>query len=113
MRVPNADAAMVPERKIIGYLLDRTHPKGGSKARFFLGHGYRMSDWQRLADDLRWHVQTYEVTGNRGTWGGMNYEVTGLLGFPDGTAHLITSVWYIRDGVLVPQLVTAHPTESR
>lgn len=99
----------MPERKITGYLLNRTHEKGGPKARFFLGHGYMQEEWQRLADDLRRHVQTHEMTGSRRAWKGMNYEVTGDLTMPDGVTAPIVTVWYILDGGTRPQLITAHP----
>jgi len=109
MKVQNAASAGIPERKITGYLLNRTHEKGGPKARFFLGHGYTMEAWQRLAHDLWRHVQINEVTGSRPTWKGTNYEVTGELTMPDGVTALIVTVWYIVDGDTRPQLVTAHP----
>jgi len=37
MRLPNADRARVEQSKIVEYLLNREHPDGGSKARFFNG----------------------------------------------------------------------------
>ena len=45
MKLPNAENAYVPEPKVTGYLLDPTHPVGGSKARFFLAFGFRASEW--------------------------------------------------------------------
>lgn len=44
MRVPNRDHAYVPERKLTGYLLSRSHPVGTSKARFFRGLGFDESN---------------------------------------------------------------------
>jgi hypothetical protein len=109
VKVQNAASAVIPERKITGYLLNRTHEKGGPKARFFLGHGYTMEGWQRLANDLWRHVQINEVTASRPTWRGVNYEVIGELTMPDGVTALIITVWYIPDGGTRPQLVIAHP----
>ncbi|MGI8857932.1 MAG: DUF6883 domain-containing protein [Thermomicrobiales bacterium] len=109
MKVQNAASAGISERKITGYLLNRTHEKGGPKARFFLGHGYTLEEWRRLANDLRRHVRTHEITESRPTWKGTNYEVTGELTMPDGTTALVVTVWYIVDGGTRPQLVTAHP----
>ena len=109
MKVPNAVSAIVPERKITGYLLNRVHEKGGPKARFFLGHGYTHEDWQQLTNDLWRHVQTNECTGSRPTWEGTNYEVVGDLTMPDGMTIAVVTVWYIPEGGTRPQLVTAHP----
>lgn len=92
VKVQNAASAVVPEPKITGYLLTRTHEKGRPKARFFLGHGYTMEGWQRLANDLLRHVQINEVTDSRPTWKGTNYEVTGKLMMPDGATALIVTV---------------------
>jgi hypothetical protein len=36
MKLPNAQSATVPERKVTHYLLNPAHPAGGSKAWFFL-----------------------------------------------------------------------------
>lgn len=111
VKIPNAASAIVPERKIVGYLLNRAHEKGGPKARFFLGHGYTLGDWQRLANDLRRHARTYEITGSRPTWQGINYEITGDLTMPDGLTIPVVTVWYIANGGAQPQLVTAHPLD--
>jgi hypothetical protein len=111
--LPHANNAIIPERKITGYLLDVAHPKGGPKARFFLGHGYVLSDWRRLASDLRNHGIAYAVTGTRPTVGGINYEVTGSLAMPDGSTAAVVTVWYIADGSMIPQLATAFPAKRR
>lgn len=52
MKLPNADLAVVPERKVTHYLLNPGHPAGGSKAAFFIGFGYTAAEWQRLAASL-------------------------------------------------------------
>ncbi len=35
--LPNAERAVVSERKVVDYLLSETHPDGRGKARFFSG----------------------------------------------------------------------------
>ena len=47
-KLPNADRAIVPERKITAYLLCHTHPNGGPKAVFFERFGFRSTEWERL-----------------------------------------------------------------
>jgi hypothetical protein len=43
-QLPGAGAAAVDDRKITKYLLDPTHPKGGSgKAKFFWRFGYSLA----------------------------------------------------------------------
>lgn len=48
MKLPHVESAVVPERKITHYLLNPAHPAGGSKARFFLRHGFSPVKWQLL-----------------------------------------------------------------
>ena len=53
MKLPNAQAATVPERKVTLYLLNPAHPAGGSKASFFLRFGFTAADWQRRCSAIR------------------------------------------------------------
>jgi hypothetical protein len=52
MHIPNPDQARVERTKILEYLLNREHPDGQSKARFFEQCGFRWSQWRRLAEAL-------------------------------------------------------------
>lgn len=52
MKLPNAEGATIAENKIVYYLLDSSHPAGGSKAVFFLRHGFFAADWLRVATAL-------------------------------------------------------------
>ncbi|MFZ9937457.1 MAG: DUF6883 domain-containing protein [Luteolibacter sp.] len=45
MKLPHADLATVPERKITDYLHNPAHPAGGGKAVLFLRLGYAVSHW--------------------------------------------------------------------
>ena len=93
---------------ITHYLLDPDHPDGGSKARFFLAHGFRADAPMMLADSLFEHIATNPVTGIRhGRWGAQ-LAVEGPMAMPDGSRRTILSVWLHQetgDGVLV----TAYP----
>lgn len=39
MKLPHADRAVIAEDKLRDYLLNVSHRRGGSKARFAAGHG--------------------------------------------------------------------------
>jgi hypothetical protein len=110
MKLPNAQLANVPERKITQYLLNPAHPAGGSKARFFLRFGFTAAKWQQLAEALHRHGRENEVAAMEQTAHGGRYVVDGLLVAPDGSRLNIRSAWYISvrgDGG--PRFVTAHP----
>jgi hypothetical protein len=109
MKVPNAQSATVPERKVTQYLLNPAHPAGGSKASFFLRFGFRATDWRRLAEALLQHARDNEVVETEPTAHGIRYVVEGSMITPDGTSLNVRTAWYISPDSDAPRFVTAHP----
>jgi hypothetical protein len=109
MKLPNAQFATVPERKITQYLLNPAHPAGGSKAAFFLRFGFTAAEWERLAGALLRHARENEVSGTEPTTYGQRYVVDGPLVAPDGSSLNIRSAWFINPEGGAPRFVTAHP----
>ena len=109
MKLPNAQSATVPERKVTHYLLNPAHPAGGSKAWFFLRFGFTVADWQWLAAALLRHARENEVAETEQTPHGVRYVVDGPLTAPDGTSLNVRTAWYINPGSDAPRFVTAHP----
>lgn len=109
MKLPNAELATVPERKVTHYLLSPAHPAGGSKALFFLRFGFTIANWQRLAEALLRHARENEVVETEKTLHGTRYVVDGPLTAPDGTRLNVRSAWYINPGGDAPRFVSAHP----
>ena len=62
MKLPNVERAIVARRKITEYLLSTEHPNGKSKASFFLGFGFTSAQWTVMADALKLHALTNELT---------------------------------------------------
>ena len=77
MKLPNADRAVVEREKIVDYLLNPAHRYGASKARFFRGFGFRLEEWEQLAEALREHGRSQEVARVRETGFGPRYTVEG------------------------------------
>src|SRR5205809_6916990 len=109
MKLPNAQLATVPERKVTHYLLNPAHPAGGSKASFFLRFGFIGIEWRQLAEALLRHAREKEVVETEETRHGTRYVVEGPLTAPDGTVLNVRSAWYIDPGSDAPRFVTAHP----
>lgn len=109
MKLPNAHLAVVPERKITLYLLNPTHPAGGSKAVFFLRFGFTVLEWSRLADALLQHARENEVVATGQTPHGRRYVVDGPLTAPAGASLNVRTAWYIHLLSSAPRFVTAHP----
>ena len=62
MKLANTDKAQVDRMKITEYLLSKSHPDGSSKASFFYQFGFALENWEILAQPLRKHAKTYDVT---------------------------------------------------
>jgi hypothetical protein len=108
MRLPHADAAIVEQAKICGYLLDPEHPFGASKARFFTAFGFTLDAWEELAIALRRYAAENDVVKVKETDFGPRYEIDGELTAVDGRRP----VWQQDEGQDVPRLITAHPLEA-
>ena len=109
MRLPNADRAVVPDRKITHYLLAREHPKGRAKAAFFQSFGFRLEEPEVLANALLEHATEHLVTAVRSSQSGTKYEISGSLTAPDGRLPIVKSVWIVDTGTDFPRFVTAVP----
>ena len=112
MKVPNTEAALVPEGKLTAYLLSRSHPAGRRKAAFFLRFGFKTDDWHVLADALVRHAATHEVAAIEESAFGTRYVVEGPIESPDGRDPAIRVVWFTEKGETRPRLVTAYPCST-
>ncbi|HHT9112500.1 MAG: hypothetical protein HZA47_07040 [Planctomycetes bacterium] len=109
MNLPNADQAQVDHKKITEYLLCISHPDGSNKAHFFSQFGFTLENWKILAESLRKHGATYNVTKVVESEYGTRYSVDGLLETPDSRNPYVRTVWIIEKQSTTPRLITAHP----
>jgi Domain of unknown function (DUF6883) len=109
MKIPNADAAIIADDKLVKYLLNVEHPKGGSKAKLLVKMGYQPDDWLRLAADIRSQHLMAEVAGTSENEYGTRYEIVAPLQGPVGRPVTFRSVWQIDTGTDVPRLITMVP----
>jgi hypothetical protein len=109
MRLPNADRASVPARKITHYLLSTEHRDGQHKAAFFKSFGFKLKSWEVLASALLHHARTNDVVEIVSTPFGQNYVVEGTLSAPDGRQPRVRVVWFIANQQETATLATAYP----
>ena len=109
MKLPNAEGAIISYEKIVLYLLNTAHRRGGSKARLLLSFGYTVQNWQRLVDDLRAYHLTADVAAVRSTPYGTRYEIRAPLITPSGRSLIVRTIWQIDLGTDVPRLITLYP----
>ncbi|MFZ1109160.1 MAG: DUF6883 domain-containing protein [Rhodomicrobium sp.] len=108
-KLPNAGAAFIDPRKIAGYLLSTAHPRGRSKAIFFMRLGFSASQPEIMARALFDHARRHDLAGLMETPYGIHYIIEGALETPDRRNPLIRAIWVIKSGETAPRFVTATP----
>lgn len=102
-------AFILRSAKIVAYLLNLEHPRGQTKAKFFLGFGFRRDDPQAFADALIDHaIPAHFARESIDGFGHRVLEFEGQIVAPDGRRPRIKTVWIF----VAPDsasFVTAHP----
>ncbi len=111
MRLTNAENAWVQVAKARDYLLALEHADGGSKAKYLLQFGFNREQWWILAEALRIHGASHEVTSVTETPHGPVCTVDGILNTPDERNPCVRTVWIYDHGSDVPRLISAYPRE--
>ena len=112
MKLPHADLAVVPERKLTDYLLNPAHPDNGGKAEFFVRLGFSRRDWVALAAAFRAQAQTSAVSEHAESPHGRKYVIVGPIESLAGKSALVRTIWIVDTGSDVPRLVTAYPHQE-
>jgi len=114
-KLPGADKAVLDMRKFTEYMLNKQHPKGGSKARYMEeALGYTRADAVELMKVFQeqvkvQNVEAIEFNGNQsGYLFVVQVEVPGI-GPKAGRTLPIRTVWNINPGAKAPTFVTAYP----
>jgi hypothetical protein len=113
LKLPHHNEAVIPEAKIVDYLLSPTHQTGGGKAGFFTLFGFSRNVWEELADALKEHAVNHEVTRVEASPFGTRYIVEGRLKTPTGRTPYVRVVWFTETGEDIPRLVTAYPVPNK
>jgi hypothetical protein len=109
MRVPHAEKAVVPLRKVTGYMLSERHPVGRSKAAFFGGLGFHPSNASLLEKCLLTIVKEGEAVEIVESPHGTKYVVDGEIDVPLGGRVAVRTVWIVEPNQPRPRFVTAYP----
>jgi hypothetical protein len=109
MKIPNADRAVIDAGKLVDYLLNPEHRRGGSKAALLISFGYSSAAWQQLEEALRRDHLSRDVFRVRQSAYGTRYEIRAHLSTPIGQPLMLRSVWQVDTGTDVPRFITAYP----
>lgn len=111
--LPSLLGLRVQGEKITGYLLDSTHPQGGSKAKYLLQFGFTAEEPQLLADALAIHYQAAQDARMVFDEGGSRRVICeGPIKGLDGREAWIRSVWLVEPD-LYGRLLTVVPRPKR
>jgi hypothetical protein len=108
VKLPNSDQAVVPDAKLVGYLLSASHPQGRDKARFFTHHGFRADEPDVLRRALLEVASAADVEVTVFAYG-TKYVGEGDVVAPNGRTLRLRTVWVISDDGQPPAFVTAYP----
>jgi hypothetical protein len=111
-RVSGAETAVITDAKLLDYLLNPEHMKGGSKAQFLHTLGYRRELWERLRDDILAAVcvAPAQPSGAIGRNGAKFVAVIQLNG-PSRSGRVRT-VWAVEEGSPA-RMITLYPAHGR
>jgi hypothetical protein len=112
VKLPNVHLAVVEPEKIVDYILNPAHLDNGGKAPFFLGLGFRRSEWAPLAAAFRQMAESHPVAKSVASPHGRKYVVDGRIETPGGRTPFVRTVWIVDLGLDRPRLVTACPRED-
>jgi len=112
MKIAEAYEVVVQKEKITEYLLNKSHPDGMSKAKFFLGLGFTIEKWKIFSDRLLNLCENFDVFETETTKYGTKYVINGTLNTPDNRNPKITTIWFVGKNELLAKLVTAYPYKN-
>jgi hypothetical protein len=106
VQLPNALEAAIEDTKLAGYLLNPDHPRGRSKANYFLRFGYTADT---LRTDLLHLARTSDATEQGDNGFGIVWSIIGTITSPTGDLLKVETIWQVDHGTDRPKLITAHP----
>ncbi|KAM3094075.1 DUF6883 domain-containing protein [Phormidesmis sp. 146-35] len=109
MKLPNRESALIEPEKLVEYLLNIDHHRGGTKAKLLLRFGYSPVNWQQLEADIRRYHLEMNVNLIRETPYGTRYEISANLQTPTNESLTVKTVWQIDQGQDFPRLITLVP----
>ena len=109
MKLPNANSAIIDERKLREYLLSSSHPIGRFKASFLAGIGFNGENWELLRRGLLDLADREDASAVESTAFGRKFLIRGILAGPGGASAEVVTIWIIPPQDDRPRLVTVYP----
>lgn len=103
---------MVPDEKLLNYLLSSEHPVGKTKAAIFDALGFGISNAEKLKERLIMIFYEGRLICHVESAYGRKSIIDGSLTSPTGKAKELRTVW-LETEVGLARFVTAYPAPSR
>ena len=111
--LPNREYVDIPDAKISGYVLNKTHPVGKNKAIAFEKYlGYNVNNKDELLHEVYEGIKRYKCFKRAETKYGQPYEVTMVIKGANGKYARVKTGWIIDNGTNVPRLTTMYVDEG-
>ena len=104
-----SDNVIIPEAKILGYSLNKEHPRGGDKAVVFEKVlGYNKDNYQELIKVICGSIDKFPVTAKGTSQFGRLYEIVMDITGPTGRTATVTTGWIVETESSSPRLTSAY-----
>lgn len=109
MDVSIFETVVIEDSKITEYLLNVNHPEGGTKAAYFIQHGFNPEQPKVMKQFLLTHLLQRSSVEIVETRFGTKHILTGKIKFPDDDEFILRSVWMKPAKENILKFVTAYP----
>ena len=99
----------IPEEKIVGYVLSRTHKLGSLKAAYFKSYGFTSEKSGLFISAIKKLIKENEVTERLTNKHGITYLVEGKIKSPQNKMLTIRTVWMVEHKSDIARLITVYP----
>lgn len=111
--IPNLEYADIPDAKISGYALNKTHPIGKNKAIAFEKYlGYNVSNKEELLQEVYEGLKRYKCSKRAVTQYGQPYEVAMVVKGANGKYAKVKTGWIVDKDSNIPRLTTIYVDEG-
>jgi hypothetical protein len=105
--LPNADKAVIPVEKFIGYALNQK--KAPNKAfAFRLALGYTIYNYEKLIDNIRGNIKKFPAVAKPNIGYGQRYQVIMKLRGENGKTANVLTAWLIDKNTNETRLISVY-----
>ncbi len=109
MNIPLGIKILIPEEKLLTYILSETHAVGKFKAKFFRNLGFNETNIPVLKKTIERIVRENEIAEQIQNIYGAKYLIEGEINTPTGKVVNLRTIWIIEKNQNFLRFVTMYP----